>query len=206
MRQRAAQGKARGASADEASLWIAGMTFLGRHFAFAALAPVCENTLAMGHNTIASITLDEATIIARNADIESERAVAMRDLVADNTFAPSQALARGQVGPWALHLSVIDGRLAVALRDASGTDAGTIGLGMARLRRVIRDYFGICDSYYKALRKATAMEIETLDMARRAIHDRGTRALLDILEGKIETDFDTARRLFTLICVLHTKS
>jgi uncharacterized protein (UPF0262 family) len=206
MRQPVAQGKPRGASGSEASLWIAGMTYESSEFAFAAMLLVCENCFAMGHNTIASITLDEATIIARNADIESERAVAMRDLVEDNSFAPSQALARGQTGPWALHLSVVDGRLAVALRDASGTDAGTIGLGMARLRRVIRDYFAICDSYYKALRKATAMEIETLDMARRAIHDRGTRALLEILDGKIETNFDTARRLFTLICVLHTKS
>ena len=205
MRLRAVEGKVAGPCRGRSGLWIAGKTFSCRHFAFAARRRVCENNRAMARNTIASITLDEATIIARNADIESERAVALRDLVEDNSFAPSQALARGQVGPWALHLSVVDGRLAVALRDAGGVDAGTIGLGMARLRRVIRDYFAICDSYYKALRKATAMEIETLDMARRAIHDRGTRALLDILEGKIETDFDTARRLFTLICVLHTK-
>lgn len=182
------------------------MSWPSRYFAFAALARVCENGVAMGHNAIASITLDEATIIARNADIESERAVALRDLVEENQFAPLRALARGQAGPWALHLSVVDGRLAVALRDAAGEDAGTIGLGMARLRRVIREYFAICDSYYKALRKATATEIETLDMARRAIHDRGTRALLDMLTDKVETDFDTARRLFTLICVLHIKS
>ena len=154
---------------------------------------------------IATITLDEATIHARNELVETEREVALRDLVEGNAFAPVRALGRGQHGPWGLHLSVIDGKLAIAVRDHAGEDAGTIGLGMARLRRVIREYFAICDSYYKALRKATSAEIETLDMARRAIHDRGTRHLLEILEGKIETDFDTARRLFTLICVLHIK-
>ncbi len=155
---------------------------------------------------ISSITLDEATIIARNEQIESEREVALRDLVEGNNFVPLRAIERGHSGPWMLHLSVIDGKLAVGIRDAGGADAGTIGLGMARLRRVIREYFAICDSYYKALRKATAAEIETLDMARRAIHDRGTRHLVEILEGKIETDFATARRLFTLICVLHIKA
>src|SRR5690606_10088462 len=80
------------------------------------------------------------------------------------------------------------------------------GLGLARFRRVVREYFAICDSYYKALRKASPLEIETVDMARRAIHDRGTRQLLEALEGKVETDFATARRLFTLICVLHIRA
>ncbi|TIX51017.1 UPF0262 family protein [Alteraurantiacibacter aquimixticola] len=155
---------------------------------------------------IATIALDEATIIARNADIESEREVALRDLVEENEFRPLRAVANGHHGPWELRLSVVDSMLAVGIRDNAGEDAGTIGLGMGRLRRVIREYFAICDSYYKALRKATAAEIETLDMARRAIHDRGTRHLLNMLEGKIVTDFDTARRLFTLICVLHIKA
>lgn len=157
-------------------------------------------------NRITAITLDEATILARSDLVESEREVALRDLVEANAFAPLRALSRGHQGPWRLHLSVIDGKLALGIRDHEGTDAGTIGLGLARLKRVIREYFAICDSYYKALRKATASEIETLDMARRAIHDRGTRQLLEILEDKVETDFDTARRLFTLICVLHIRA
>ncbi len=152
---------------------------------------------------ITGITLDEATIIARNADVEQERVVALRDLVEENEFRPLRAVSRGHQGPWELKLAVIDGKLAIQISDAKGEDAGTIGLGMARLRRVIREYFAICDSYYKALRKASAAEIETLDMTRRAIHDRGTRHLLNIIEGKIVTDFPTARRLFTLICVLH---
>lgn len=155
---------------------------------------------------IAAMSLDEATIIAHNEAVEREREVALRDLVEENEFRPLRALAKGHCGPWQLHLSVIDGKLAVKVTDCQGVEADTIGLGLARLRRVIREYFAICDSYYKAVRKSTAREIETLDMARRAIHDRGTRHLLNITEGKIVTDFPTARRLFTLICVLHIKA
>lgn len=157
-------------------------------------------------HSIARITLDEATVIARSEDIEKEREVALRDLVEDNLFKPLRAMEKGHAGPWHVHLEVIDGMLAWHIRDGGGVEAGTIGLGMARMRRAIRDYFAICDSYYKALRRASAQEIETIDMARRAIHDRGTRHLLDALEGKVETDFETARRLFTLICVLHIKA
>jgi uncharacterized protein (UPF0262 family) len=158
-----------------------------------------------GHRRIAAITLDEATILWRNEDVEREREAAMRDLVVENSFTPVRAAERGQQGPWSLHLSVIDGRLELALRDGKGEDAGAIGLGLARFRRVVREYFAICDSYYKALRNPSAQEIETIDMARRAIHDRATRQLVEALEGKVDTDFDTARRLFTLICVLHIK-
>ncbi|MEL1249139.1 UPF0262 family protein [Aurantiacibacter gilvus] len=161
---------------------------------------------AADDNRIDAITLDEATVIARNEEIEQEREVALRDLVEDNLFRPLRASSDGHAGPWQVHLEVIDGMLAWHLKDREGAAAGTIGLGMARMRRSIRDYFAICDSYYKALRRASAQEIETIDMARRAIHDRGTRHLLDALEGKVETDFETARRLFTLICVLHIKA
>lgn len=157
-------------------------------------------------NRIDRITLDEATVIARNDDIEKEREVALRDLVEDNLFRPLRAVENGHTGPWLVHLEIVDGMLALHLTDRAGKRAGTIGLGLARLRRVVRDYFAICDSYYKALRRASAQEIETVDMARRAIHDRGTRHLLDSLESKVETDFETARRLFTLICVLHIKA
>jgi uncharacterized protein (UPF0262 family) len=167
--------------------------------------PPDHTTGPESHGRIAAITLDEATILWRNEDVEREREAAMRDLVADNSFIPVRAAERGQQGPWSLHLSVLDGRLDMALRDREGDDAGTIGLGLARFRRVVREYFAICDSYYKALRKTSAQEIETIDMARRAIHDRATRQLVEALEGKVETDFDTARRLFTLICVLHIK-
>lgn len=155
---------------------------------------------------IARIDLDEATFLRRSADVEQEREIALRDLEALNSFVPLRAAELGHTGPWALHLALIEGRLAIGVSDAVGADCGTIGLGLARFRRVVREYFAICDSYYKALRKASAQEIETIDMARRAIHDRGTRQLLEALEGKVETDFATARRLFTLICVLHIKA
>ena len=160
----------------------------------------------MPANRIALVTLDDSTILKRNADIEQEREVAMRDLEADNSFTPLRAAGRGQRGPWSLNLAVVGSGLNIAVRDRDGADAGTIGLGLARFRRDVREYFAICDSYYRAMRKASAKEIETLDMARRAIHDRGTRALLDALDGKVATDFATARRLFTLVCVLHIKA
>ena len=154
---------------------------------------------------IAEIALDEATVLARGEDVEREREAALRDLAEESSFRPLRAAAAGHAGPWSLDLAVIDGRLAIGLRDGAGKDAGTIGLGLARFRRAVREYFAICDSYYKALRKASAREMETLDMARRAIHDRGARHLVEALEDKVELDHDTARRLFTLICVLHIR-
>ena len=159
----------------------------------------------MSADRIAQVTLDESTILRRNDDIEQERAVALRDLEADNSFTPLRASERGHEGPWSLHLAVAGTSLAMAVRDREGTDAGTIGLGLARFRRDVREYFAICDSYYKALRKASASELETIDMARRAIHDRGARQLADALEDKVALDHATARRLFTLICVLHIR-
>jgi uncharacterized protein (UPF0262 family) len=160
----------------------------------------------MADNRIAAIALDEGTIIARGADVELELEAALRDLAQDRAFAPLRAVETGHAGPWSLALSVPDGRLCIELRDGAGEDAGTVTLGLARFRRVVREYFAICDSYYKALRQASARELETMDMARRAIHERGARQLIGALEGKVETDFATARRLFTLICVLHIKS
>ncbi len=157
-------------------------------------------------NRIETITLDEATVLARSEDVEKEREIALRDLVEDNLFRPLRAMQKGHEGPWSVHLAVVDSMLAWHLTSGTGEPAGTIGLGLARMRRSVRDYFAICDSYYTALRRNSAQEIETIDMARRGIHDRGTRHLLDALEGKVETDFATARRLFTLICVLHIRN
>ena len=155
---------------------------------------------------IAHIELDEATILWRNADIEQERRVAIFDLIEENSFKPERAAAAGYDGPWRLGLSVQDGRLRIEIADdGSRQPVETLMLGLARFRRPIREYFAICDSYYQAIRKASAQEIETIDMARRAIHDQAARLLLERLEGKAETDFATARRLFTLICVLHIK-
>ena len=154
---------------------------------------------------IAHISLDDETILWRNADVEQERRVAIYDLIDENTFKPLRPVEAGKNGPYKLHLSVQDGRLAMAIRDMDDQPLETLILGLARFRRPIREYFAICDSYYQAIRKATPMEIETIDMARRGIHNNAAELLLERLEGKVETDFPTARRLFTLICVLHIR-
>jgi uncharacterized protein (UPF0262 family) len=159
----------------------------------------------MADNRISYIALDEATIIWRNADIEQERKVAIFDLIEENSFRPTRSADGGMEGPWQLGLSVRDGRLVMDIKDGAGTPAESLLIGLARFRRPIREYFAICDSYYQAIRKASAREIETIDMARRAIHDQSAHQLLERFEGKVETDFATARRLFTLICVLHIK-
>jgi uncharacterized protein (UPF0262 family) len=159
----------------------------------------------MADPRIAHIELDEATILWRNADIEQERRIAIFDLIEDNVFRPLRSAAAGHQGPYRLRLSVEDGRLALAIADEDGAELETIVLGLGRFRRPIRDYFAICDSYYQAIRRATAAEIETIDMARRGIHNQAAELLLERLEGKVETDFATARRLFTLICVLHIR-
>lgn len=166
---------------------------------------VCKTLALMADPRISHIELDEATIVWRNADIEQERRIAIFDLIEENTFRPVRAAAAGYEGPYCLRLSVDDGRLALAISAEDGSPLETIVLGLGRFRRPIRDYFAICDSYYQAIRRATAQEIETIDMARRGVHNEAADMLLERLEGKIETDFATARRLFTLICVLHIR-
>ena len=159
----------------------------------------------MADPRIIHIELDEATIIWRNADIEQERRIAIFDLIEENTFKPLRAFAAGYEGPYRLRLAVQDGRLALEVGDAQGKELELLVLGLGRFRRPIREYFAICDSYYQAIRKASAREIETIDMARRGVHNEAAEMLLERLGGKVETDFATARRLFTLICVLHIR-
>ena len=155
----------------------------------------------MGDPRIIAIELDEKSIIRRNADIEQERQVAVHDLLEENRFAFS-----GHEGPFRIRMRVEEGRLAIDVRDATGAELDTIRLGLARFRRPIRDYFHICDSYFKAVRSADPRAIETIDMARRGIHNEAAELLQDCLASEVELDFDTARRLFTLICVLHIKA
>ena len=159
----------------------------------------------MADPRIIDVTLDERTILWRSADIEQERRIAIYDLLEDNHFAPQRVHPDGYAGPYKLQLSVEEGRLALAIKRADDTPLETIVLGLARFRRPIRDYFAICDSYYQAIRASTPAQIETVDMARRGIHNDSAELLRTALEGKIDVDFDTARRLFTLICVLHIK-
>ena len=160
----------------------------------------------MADPRIIHIELDEATILWRNADIEQERRIAIFDLIEENTFKPLRAWEAGHQGPYRVKLAVEEGRLALEIADSDGQVLELLVLALGRFRRPIRDYFAICDSYYQAIRKATASEIETIDMARRGVHNEAAELLVERLEGKVETDFATARRLFTLICVLHIRA
>jgi uncharacterized protein (UPF0262 family) len=159
----------------------------------------------MSDPRIIDLTLDEHTILWRNADIEQERKVALFDLLHENHFKPLRATADGYAGPYKVGLRVEEGRLAIDIARADSTPIETIGLGMMRFRRSIKDYFAICDSYYQAVRQHSPQQIETIDMARRGLHNEVAELLRERLAGKIELDFDTARRLFTLICVLHIR-
>ena len=154
----------------------------------------------MGETRIIDIELDERSILKRNADIEQERKIAIFDLLEKNHFAPA-----GHDGPFRVSLRVEESRLAIELKDAGGEPLDTIRIGLARFRRLIRDYFQICDSYFRAVRSSNPKGLEAIDMARRGLHNEGAELLTECLGGKVEVDFDTARRLFTLICVLHIK-
>ncbi|WP_066651042.1 MULTISPECIES: UPF0262 family protein [Sphingomonas] len=159
----------------------------------------------MADPRIIDVKLDEHTILWRSADIEQERRIAIFDLIEGNYFKPLREHPDGYAGPYRIELSVEEGRLGIAIAREDGTPLETYILGLGRFRRPIKDYFAICDSYYQAIRAATPQQIETIDMARRGIHNEAAELLKERLEGKIDIDFDTARRLFTLICVLHIK-
>jgi uncharacterized protein (UPF0262 family) len=148
---------------------------------------------------LVDIQLDES--IGRSTpDIEHERAVAIFDLIEENSFQP---VSDEGSGPYRLKLSLIDARLVLAISREDGADVVTHILSLTPFRRIVKDYFMICESYYEAIRSSTPSQIEAIDMGRRGLHNEGSQTLLDRLAGKIEIDFDTARRLFTLICVLH---
>jgi uncharacterized protein (UPF0262 family) len=155
---------------------------------------------AMGEPRIIEVELDERTIIRRSDDIERERQVAIFDLLEANSFQPV-----GHEGPFRIRLRIEENRLAIELKDEAGEPLDTIRLGLARFKRPVRDYFAICDSYFKAVRSDSPKGLEAIDMARRGLHNEAAELLRECLKGKIEMDFDTARRLFTLICVLHIK-
>jgi uncharacterized protein (UPF0262 family) len=154
---------------------------------------------------IIDVKLDDETIMWRSADIEQERRIAIFDILEGNYFAPARLPDDGYAGPYRLILRVEEGRLVFEVAREDDAALGSVILALGRFRRLIRDYFAICDSYYQAIRTSTPHQIETVDMARRGIHNHGATILKERLDGKIEIDFDTARRLFTLICVLHIK-
>jgi uncharacterized protein (UPF0262 family) len=150
---------------------------------------------------LVEITLDEESIGRSGPDIEHERAVAIYDLIEDNSFRPVE----NDQGPYTLRLSMADNRLVFDIRQTDGTAVMAHLLSLTPFRRIVKDYFLICDSYYEAIRTATPDRIEAIDMGRRGLHDEGSRILMERLKDKVTVDFGTARRLFTLICVLHWK-
>jgi uncharacterized protein (UPF0262 family) len=149
-------------------------------------------------NRLASVNLDGSLSVA-SLDAEHERKVAIYDLIAENSF----AVHGNNQGPYHLTLSIAEGRLIFNILNSREERCSTVGLSLSPFRRIVKDYFLICDSYYKAIRTSTPSQIETIDMARRGLHNEGSELLKERLKGKIEIDLDTARRIFTLVCVLH---
>ncbi|ANK80984.1 MAG: hypothetical protein TEF_09385 [Rhizobiales bacterium NRL2] len=152
---------------------------------------------------IAAITLDDKSIKSWGPDVDHERKVAIFDLIEENSFAP---LGEEFHGPFAVHLKIEDNRLAIEIAGEDGTAQGRVVLALSPFRRIVRDYFKICESYFAAIKTATPSRIESIDMGRRGVHNEGSELLQERLKDKIEIDFDTARRLFTLICVLHIRT
>ena len=152
---------------------------------------------------IAAITLDETSVLALSRPIEQEREIAISDILENNSFRP-EGLAPG---PYHLTLSVAENRLILDIALATGPlPDGRIAVSLTPLRKVIKDYFLVCDNYFKSIRTASPHQVEALDMGRRALHDEGSHLLIKRLAGKVEMDFATARRLFTLLCVLHLRA
>jgi uncharacterized protein (UPF0262 family) len=151
---------------------------------------------------IVDIALDERSVARRSPEVEHERAVALFDLLEDNDF----RLVGGESGPYKLNLGVFEQRLVFGVHSADGRKLRDIILSLTPFRKVVKDYFLICGSYYAAIKKLGPAQIEAIDMGRRGLHNEGSELLRERLAGKIEVDLDTARRLFTLICALHIKA
>lgn len=158
--------------------------------------------MVMTDHRIAQVFLDETSIVRRSPEVEQERTVAIYDLLESNRFVPIGNLD----GPYNLHLRIEDhNRLILDIRDIENITLSEVSIPLTPLRRLIRDYFQICESYYDAIKQLTPSQIEIIDMARRGLHDEGSRVLTERLNDTVEVDFDTARRLFTLVCVLHVR-
>jgi uncharacterized protein (UPF0262 family) len=152
-------------------------------------------------NRIAAITLDTKSIVRWSREVEHERDVAIFDLLEGNSF----ALKSGFLGPYRLRLSLRESTLVLEVASSDEVQQTEVSVPVRPLRRVIKDYFLVCDNYYQAIRGAPPSRIEAIDMARRGLHNEGSELLVEVLNSKVELDQGTARRLFTLICVLHVR-
>ena len=154
-----------------------------------------------GPRRIVDLVLDEQSVARRSPEVEHERTVAIFDLLEENDFA-----LHGAPGPYKLHLGVFEQRLVFGVHDEHDRKLRDVILSLTPFRKIVKDYFMICESYYAAIKKLGTSQIEALDMGRRGLHNEGSELLRERLAGKIELDLDTARRLFTLICALHIKA
>lgn len=151
---------------------------------------------------LCDVRLDEASLPVASSEAEQDRRVAIFDLLEGNHFS---LVSEPNGGPFVLTLSLNDARLVFDIADERGASLQVFLLSLTPFRRLIKDYFMICDSYYEAIRTATPQQIEAIDMGRRSLHNEGSELLVQRLEGKIVIDHDTSRRLFTLICALHAR-
>lgn len=156
---------------------------------------------AQSRPRLIDVKLDEKTLVRRSPEVEHERAIAIYDLLEDNYFEP---VGCGE-GPYKLYLSLQENRLIFDVRDADGAEFGKIPVPLTPFRRIVKEYFEICQTYYDAIKTAPASRIEAIDMGRRGLHNDGSELLRERLKGKIELDENTSRRLFTLLCVLHIR-
>ena len=160
-----------------------------------------EGVAVEDRSRLVEVTLDQASIGRNNAEVEHERDVAIFDLLEKNSF----ALEGHDGGPSTLHLSLADNRLVFTVGDTDRAPIQHVMLSLSPFRRLVKDYFLICESYYQAIKTQPASKIEAIDMGRRGLHDEGSQLLMERLKGKIAIDLATARRLFTLLCALHWK-
>ncbi len=158
--------------------------------------------MAGSDQRIAKIVLDERSVVRRNADIEHERAVAIFDLLEENSFAPVSSAA----GPFHLHLGIEENRIVLDVRSAEEAAIERILLPLTAFRGIIKDYFLVCETYFNAIRTQSPSRIEAIDMGRRALHNEGSEVLRERLAERVTIDLNTARRLFTLVCVLHIRA
>jgi uncharacterized protein (UPF0262 family) len=164
-------------------------------------SPPASNAANGERAKLVAITLDEGSVGTSNANVEHEREVAIFDILDGNSF----ALEGRDDGPYKLHLAIVEDRLALQIGNETTDRLMVHLLSLTPFKRIMKDYFMVCDSYYEAIKSAPPSKIQAIDMGRRGLHDEGSRTLQERLAGKVNVDFDTARRLFTLICALHWK-
>jgi len=150
---------------------------------------------------LVDVRLDEKTLVRRKPEVEHERAIAIYDLLEENYFCPAGDL----TGPFRLVIRLEENRLLLDIGDQAGTELTEVALPMTPFRTIIKDYFLICESYYSAITRSSPSQIEAIDMGRRGLHNEGSALLRERLDGKIDIDHETARRLFTLVCILHIR-